>query len=188
MSLVRRGECLSGAGWIRTAAIFALTLAATTADAQDVLVRELQPPADRLEWSAWVSDVPAVDLTGLWRFAPSSSDPMVEVWRGRAVEYEISQQTDRLVLSFRPENGEPNVQEYRWDGSVNSFERAGAEVRERAHWKDGGRTLEIEGRWWPTADRSAVTRYTFRYELESPRRLLFRQIDEYGETAWRFVR
>ena len=91
-------------------------------------------------------------------------------------------------MSFRPEGAEPNVQQYRWDGTVNSFERGEAEVRERAHWKDGGRTLEVEGRWWPTEDRSAVFRYTFHYKLESPRRLLFRQINEHGETAWRFER
>jgi hypothetical protein len=91
-------------------------------------------------------------------------------------------------MTFRPEGAEPNMQQYRWDGTVNSFERGEAEVRERVHWKDGGRTLEVEGRWWLTDDRSAVFRYTFHYKLESPRRLLFRQINEHGETAWRFER
>ena len=158
------------------------------AEAQDVLVRELEPSSDGLEWSSWVSDVPLVDLTGQWRFVESSSDPMVEVWQGREIVYEISQQNDRLVMSFRPENGEPSVQEYRWNGSVNSFDRGGAEVRERGHWVAGGRAFEVEGRWWPTEDRSTIAKYTFRYQLESPRRLLFRQIDEYGETVWRFER
>ena len=165
-----------------------LVSSATTSSAQDVLVRELEPPSDGLEWSSWVSDVPVVDLTGLWRFVESTSDPMVEVWRGREIIYEISQQIDRVVMTFRPESAEPNMQQYRWDGTVNSFERGEAEVRERAHWKDGGRTLEVEGRWWPTDDRSAVFRYTFHYKLESPRRLLFRPINEHGETAWRFER
>ena len=165
-----------------------LGIGGTTALAQDGVVRELEPAADNLGWSAWVSDVPAVDLTGLWHFLESASDPMIEVWQGRAVAYEISQQTDRLVMSFRPENGEPSVQQYRWNGSVNAFARGGAEVRERAHWVSGGRVLEIEGRWWPADDRTTVTEYTFRYSLESARRLLFRQIDQYGETAWRFDR
>lgn len=172
----------------RLACVCALATPAANALAQDVLVRELEPPGSDLEWSSWISDVPATDLTGLWHFVESSSDPMLEVWQGREILYEISQQMDRVVLSFRPENGEPRVQEYRWNGSVNSFDRAGAEVRERAHWTAGGRTLEVEGRWWPTDDRSTVFKYTFRYELESPRRLLFRQIDEHGETAWRFER
>ena len=185
MNLTRRRE---NSSLVRIVCVLALLTPVVDAQAQDALVRELEPPADDLEWSAWVSDVPMVDLTGLWRFVESSSDPMVEVWQGRKITYEISQQTNRVVMSFRPENGEPSVQEYRWNGAVNAFARADAEVRERAQWTDGGRTLEVEGRWWPTGDRSTISKYTFRYELESPRRLLFRQIDEYGETVWRFQR
>jgi len=178
---------------LRTALALIVCLGVVTvlpgqAHAQDLLVRELEPATDDLEWSSWVSDVPAVDLTGLWSFVESASDPMIEVWQGREIVYEISQQTNRLVMSFRPENGEPNVQEYYWNGNVNSFQRGGAEVRERAHWIAGGRTLEVEGRWWPTDDRSTIFEYTFQYRLESSRRLLFRQIDQYGETTWRFER
>lgn len=172
----------------RIVCVCAFVSLSAVAHAQDNMVREFEPAGDGLEWSGSVSDVPSVDLTGLWQFVEATSDPMVEVWRGREIVYEVSQQTNRVVMSFRPKNGEPSVQEYRWDGTVNSFERANAEVRERAHWTDGGRTLEVEGRWWPTSDRSTIFRYTFRYSLESPRQLLFRQIDEYGETLWRFRR
>jgi len=175
----------------RAAAFACLCTLATLpgiAHAQDVLLREMEPQTDGLEWSAWVSDVPVVDLTGLWRFVESSSDPMVTVWEGREIRYEISQQTNRVVLSLRPENGEPMVQEYLWNGSVNSFEKGGTEVRERAHWRDGGRTLEVEGRRWPADDRSKLVKYTMSYRLEAPRRLVLRLTDEHGETVWRFER
>jgi hypothetical protein len=170
------------------AGLVASLLAISPAHAQDIPVRELPAPAVDLGWSDSVSDVPLADLSGLWKFVEATSDPMVEVWRGRVVVYQISQQSDRIVMSFEPENGEPSVQEYRWDGSVNAFERGGAQVRERARWRNNGRALEIEGRWWPADDRSEVFRYTFVYTIDSNRRLLFRQIDEYGETAWHFSR
>ena len=170
------------------AAILAALCSTPPVAAQDVGARELPQAGPDLRWANELSDVPLVDLSGVWEFIEESSDPMVEVWRGREIHYEISQQNDRVVMNFVPENGEPNVQEYRWDGTVNAFLRGTAEVRERARWRDNGRTLEIEGRWWPADDRSQVFSYSFIYTVDSNRRLLFRQVDEYGETAWRFRR
>jgi len=123
-----------------------LLVVGTTVFAQDVMVRDLDGATTALGWSASVSDVPTIEMSGLWRFVPDRSDPMVEIWSECEVKYEISHQMDRIVMAFRPENGELNVQEYRWNGSVNSFRRGTAEVRERAFWTDRGRTLEIEGR------------------------------------------
>lgn len=177
---------------LRAGALVATCLAlgslAPHAAAQDVVVREAEEPPRDLGWSNWISDVPAADLTGLWQFLPATSDPMVDAWVGRRVAYEISQQTTRIVMTFRPENGEPNIQEYRWDGSVNAFRRGTAEVRERARWTDNGRTLEVEGRWWMQDDVDTVASYSFVYTLEANRQLVFKQVDEYGETTWRFSR
>ncbi|NKB89979.1 MAG: hypothetical protein GKS06_17335 [Acidobacteria bacterium] len=158
------------------------------ATGQDVVVRDLEATGPELDWTPWVSDVPNADLSGLWTFDDARSDPMVETWVDREVQYEISQQIDRIVMAFRPEDGEPNIQEYRWNGVVNSFRRDTTEVRERARWTESGRTLEVEGRRWLTTDTETIYRYSFRYKLESNRRLVLRQIDEHGETTWRFTR
>ncbi len=144
-----------------------------------------QPP---LEWTNWISDVPVVDMTGEWVFDTASSDPMVEVWREREVVYQIDQQLDRIVFEFRPENGQQNVQTYRWGGSISEFQRGDAEVRERARWTEGGRVLEVEGRWWTFDDLSTVRQYTFRYETTSFDMLVLTQGDEHGTTMWRFRR
>ena len=149
---------------------------------------EQLPEPPPLEWTPWISDVPVVDMTGEWVFDAGSSDPMVEIWREREVLYRIDQQIDRIVFEFTPENGQQNVQTYRWGSAISEFERGGAEVRERARWTDRGRVLEIEGRWWSFDDRSTVRRYTFRYEVTSGDALAFTQGDEHGTTVWRFVR
>jgi hypothetical protein len=170
------------------AAAVLVVVPAGSALAQDVVVRGLEESEGRLNWTAWVSDVPTADLTGTWIFDAERSDPMVEVWREREVRYEINQQFDRIVVAFRPEGGEANVQTYRWDGSVNSFQRQDTEVRERARWIGQGRVLEVEGRWWPITDRDAVTAYRYEYRVGMDRTLSVRLIDEYGETTWRFRR
>ncbi len=159
--------------------------AATFAAAQEEATPSERPP---LEWTPWTSDVPVVDMTGEWLFDAAASDPMVEVWREREVVYRIDQQIDRIVFEFRPENGQQNVQTYRWANAVSEFERGNAEVRERAHWTDNGRVLEVEGRWWSFDDQSTVRRYTFRYEVTSGEVLVFTQGDEHGTTVWRFRR
>ncbi len=170
------------------AILAALTLSAL-ATASAVAQEQADPPErPPLEWTPWISDVPVVDMTGEWLFDAASSDPMVEVWRDREVSYRIDQQIDRIVFEFRPENGEQNVQTYRWAGSVSEFERGAAEVRERAHWTGNGRVLEVEGRWWSFDDQSTVRRYTFRYEFASGEVLVFTQGDEHGTTVWRFRR
>ena len=149
---------------------------------------EASPARPPLEWTPWISDVPAVDMTGEWLFDAASSDPMVEIWRQREVVYGIDQQVDRIVFEFRPENGQQNVQTYRWRGAISEFERGGAEVRERARWADLGRVLEVEGRWWAFDDQSTVRRYTLRYEVTSGDDLVFTQGNEHGTTVWRFTR
>lgn len=147
-----------------------------------------QEPAVSLDWSDAILEVPLVDLTGSWSFVEAESDPMVEAWRGREVQYLITQTPDRIVLDFRPAEGTRTLQGYRWDGSVVSFERDGTQVRERARWTDGGRVLEVEGRWWPIEDPSDLGRYTYRYRLEGPDRLVLAQSDPYGQTVWHFAR
>ncbi|HJO02551.1 MAG TPA: hypothetical protein QGG47_01100 [Acidobacteriota bacterium] len=92
------------------------------------------------------------------------------------------------MFEFRPENGQQNVQTYRWAGAVSEFQRADAEVRERARWTDRGRSLEVEGRWWAFDDVATVRRYTFRYEVASGDMLVLTQGDEHGTTTWRFRR
>lgn len=147
-----------------------------------------QAGAPELDWSDGVSELPIVDLTGTWLFVPEDSDPMVEIWQGRQVEYVVTQTGDRIVLDFRPEDGRRNVQGYRWNGTVSSFRRGDAEVRERARWTDGGRSLVIEGRWWTPDDLETINAYTFVYRLDGPNELVFVQRDEHGETTWRFER
>lgn len=141
-----------------------------------------------LHWDAEISEVPLVDLSGSWSFLADESDPMVEVWRGREILYVVTQSPDRIVLDFRPEDGRRNAQGYRWDGTIAAFERGDAQVRERARWTDGGRTLVVEGRWWDPTRTDDVNAYTFRYRLDGPDVLEFTQRDEYGETVWRFAR
>lgn len=166
--------------------LLAATAAAATPVPEFPVGAQEQPPD--LAWAPGVSEVPLVDLSGTWVFLPDASDPMVEAWRDREIVYVITQATDRIVLDFRPEDGQRNLQGYRWDGSVSSFERGDAEVRERARWTDGGRTLMVEGRWWSPDDTGSITAYTFLYRLEGTNRLEFRQQDDQGETVWRFAR
>lgn len=147
-----------------------------------------EEPGPALEWSPGVSDVPVVDLGGAYVFDPEESDPMVEAWRDRTVRYRVTQTPQRIVLEFRPEDADPNVRTYRWDGGVTEFNRGTAEVRERARWVEGGRVLEIEGRWWLPDDHEDLRSYTLRYRLDGPRSLVFTQIDAHGRTEWRFER
>lgn len=136
---------------------------------------------------AWVSDVPAVDLTGTWRFDPTASDPMLEAWRGRTVRYRIAQHPGRIDLEFVVEGGLSTRQTYRWDGSARRFQRGEAEVEERARWTDGGRTLEVVGRWWLPAEPEETHRYRFLYRAAADT-LTFTQEDDSGTTVWVFVR
>ncbi len=184
----RRGQRVD-ARIVGFAVLVGLTLCPQSMTSIAAIQQEATPPDQpSLEWTPWISDVPVVDMTGEWVFDSASSDPMVEVWRQREVVYQIDQQTDRIVFEFRPENGQRNVQTYRWAGSISEFQRGGAEVRERARWTERGRVLEVEGRWWAFDDLSTVRRYTFRYEVASFDMLVFTQGDEYGTTMWRFRR
>lgn len=162
------------------AAVLALGTWIPARAAQDNVV--LESPGD-----AWISDVPSVDFTGTWVFDPDSSDPMLETWAGREVVYEITQGPGNIVLEFRVEGGSANRQLYRWDGTVNRFERGGRQVEERARWTDAGRVLEVRGEHWDTTAPDDVTGYRFRYELSGDV-LTFRQTDASGTTVWRFVR
>lgn len=148
--------------------------------------RTVGPP--EMGWTPEISEVPLVDLSGSWRFAPRLSDPMVQQWRDVPVLYGIQQLSDRILLDFRPEGGRSNVQAYRWNGEVEDFERGQTEVRERARWTDGGRMLVIEGRWWDPDIPDELNAYTFRYRLDGPDRLVFVQENESGETVWVFER
>lgn len=158
---------------------------------QESQSQEPQPgalPRADLEWpSPWLSDVPMVDLSGTWRFDPEGSDPMVEAWRGREVLYHVRQGSGRIVLVFAPEDGRSNRQVYRWDGSVSRFERGDASVAERARWTEGGRVLEVVGRWWLNEEESNVHAYRFTYALRGDR-LTFVQSDDSGTTSWHFQR
>ena len=162
-----------------------LAALATPAGAQQ---QDNPAPVVDLDWTPWLSEFPQVDLTGTWVFDAATSDVMVEAWRDREVLYVVDQQMDRIVFDFSPEDGQRNVQGYRWNGSVSEFERGTAEVRERARWTGGGRIFEVEGRWWPTENTAEVTKYTFLYRLEGLDRLALTQRDEHGETVWRFHR
>ncbi len=163
----------------RAAALVAALLAGAAAGAQET--------APDPQWGAWISEVPTVDLSGRWVFDPEISDPMIEEWRGRRIEYRVRQSPATIVLEFLPEQGRGNTQVYRWDGSIAAFERGGRQVRERARWDNGGRTLRIEGRHWAPGD-DTVERYEFIYRLESSSVLAFVQQDEFGQTVWRFRR
>ncbi|MFW6198458.1 MAG: hypothetical protein ACOC5E_01405, partial [Acidobacteriota bacterium] len=141
-----------------------------------------------LEWPGRVSELPVVDLSGTWVFDPEISDPMVDAWRGRRVEYRVEQQSDFIRLEFRPEDGQGNNQTYRWNGRVIAFERGSTEVRELAAWVDGGRVLEVVGRWWSPEDITDIHSYTFRYSLQGFDVLVLEQVDPHGSTTWRFQR
>lgn len=175
--------------------LMALALLATPLGALPGRAHEVQAPEagveqtePELDWPGRVSDLPMVDLSGTWVFDPEVSDPMVEAWRGRRVEYRIDQQSDFIRLEFRPEDGQGNVQTYRWDGRVIAFERGTTEVRELAAWVEGGRTLEILGRWWSPEDITEIHSYSFRYRLEGFDVIAFEQSDPHGTTTWRFRR
>jgi len=153
----------------------------TPANAQDDV--GLEGPGD-----AWISDVPAVELTGTWVFDPDSSDPMLESWEGREVVYEITQGAGNIILEFQVGGGSANRQAYRWDGTVKGFARGGRQVEERARWTDAGRVLEIYGKHWDPMAPEEVTEYWFRYELSGDV-LTFTQTDASGgTTVWRFQR
>lgn len=142
----------------------------------------LEGPSD-----AWISDVPAVDLSGTWVFDPESSDPMLEGWEGREVVYDISQGPGTIILEFRVEEGSTSRQAYRWDGTIRRFERGGRKVEERARWTEAGRVLEIQGKHWDPTAPEEVTEYGMRYELSGDV-LSFIQTDAGGRILWRFTR
>ena len=124
---------------------------------------------------------------GRWEFDPRSSDPMVEAWREGDVRYRIWQEASHVQMEFAPEAGDPMHQVYRWGPAVSEFQRGDAEVRERSRWIEGGRVLEVEGRWWPAATPSDVHRYRLRYRVASGV-LVLEQDDPFGTTVWRFRR
>ncbi len=148
--------------------------------------RAQQPERDA--WPGdWLSDFPAVDMTGTWLFDPAVSDPMIGAWEGHEVMYVISHQAAFIMLEFRVPGVQSNMQRYTWHGTIQRFERAGRQVEEAARWTDGGRLFEVAGRHWdPTApeDRSE---YRFTYEVIGDQ-LTFVQESETGKTAWRFSR
>lgn len=138
-----------------------------------------------LEWASWISDVPLVDLSGKWIFDPDASDPMIEEWRDRVIHYTITQYSGHIELRFEPRDRGPTVQTYRWDGTVTRSQQGDFETRQRARWRDGGRTFFIEGRRWRYSD-TVATAYELVYRLAGVGTLVFTQRDDYGQTEWRF--
>ena len=153
-----------------------------------VAAAPVSPQVRDLEWSDGLSEMPLVDLSGRWRFDPRRSDPLVAEWQEAELECFIYQQPDRIVLQFVPGKLEQRVLDYRWDGTLRSERRESTEVRERARWVDGGRALEIEGRWWLLQEEPVLRRYVHRYRAEGSRALVLTLEDEYGTTVWRFER
>ncbi len=158
-----------------------LLLASAVASAQQ---GNPDPP---LEWASWISEVPLVDLSGDWAFDPDTSDPMVEEWRDRVIHYTITQSNDHIELKFEPQDGPPTLQSHRWDGLVTRSRQGQMEIRERAGWRDGGRTFFVDGRRWNYADTLASA-YELVYQLGGGGTLVFTQRDEFGQTVWRFRR
>lgn len=144
------------------------------------------PPG--LDWpDPWISEVPLTDLSGSWKFDPRASDPMVEAWREGVVRYRIWQEASHVQMEFAPESGDPTHQVYRWGPTVSQFRRRDAEVRERSRWINGGRMLEVVGRWWTEGVRDDLHQYRLRYSISSGA-LVLEQVDPHGVTVWRFRR
>lgn len=163
-----------------------LAAVVTVLAAATVAAQESQPEVP-LRWGEWVSEVPLRDLSGEWRFDAARSDPMIEEWRGRPIEYSIIQHPGRIELEFRPDDALPTRRVYAWNGSVVHTQRGDRQVRLRAGWQQGGRVLVIEGRHWTLADQT-VSEFELRYEIASGGLLALTQIDRYGETVWYFER
>lgn len=135
----------------------------------------------------WFSDLPSVDMTGTWVFDPSTSDPMLVVWQDRDVSYEINHQAAFIILEFKVRGAESNVQRYRWDGTIQQFERGGRLVEEAARWTDAGRTLQVAGRHWDPGEPDVRVEYRFSYRMRGDV-LEFVQENDTGNTVWRFRR
>ncbi len=135
----------------------------------------------------WLTDMPAVELTGTWLFDPEISDPMVGAWATHEIRYEINQQGAFIVLDFRVKDVESNTQSYSWDAKIQRFERGGRRVEEAARWTDGGRMLEVVGRHWSPETPEQKSEYRFAYTARN-NVLTFVQENESGTTVWRFVR
>ena len=135
----------------------------------------------------WLTDMPAVELTGTWLFDPDTSDPMIDAWASSEIRYEINQQGAFIVLDFRVKDSESNTQSYRWDATIQRFERGGRQVEEAARWTDAGRMLEIVGRHWSAETPEERIEYRFTYTARN-NVLTFVQENESGTTVWRFAR
>jgi hypothetical protein len=135
----------------------------------------------------WFSDLPAVDLTGTWTFDASRSDPMLSDWQDAEVSYEINQQAAFIILEFKVPGSQSNTQRYRWDGTIQRFERGGRVVEEAARWTEAGRTLQIAGRHWDPTEPEEREEYGFFYRMRGDE-LEFVQENASGRTVWRFRR
>lgn len=139
-------------------------------------------------WAEGLSDAPLVELSGTWRYVPRGSDPLIQEWEGVVLECRVSQQTDRIVVHFVPGDLDQRIVAYRWDGTLRSERRESTEIRERARWIHGGRTFEVEGRWWVLQEQPEVRRYVHRYRTDGSRALVLTLEDEFGTTSWHFER
>lgn len=164
-----------------------LLTAGPAATAQEGPVTIVEPDEVDLDWLPWISDVPTVDLSGTWEFVAQGSDPMLQAWSSRPVVYEVYQQLDRIVLRFRT-GGEIVLRNLTWTGAIVPRNEDGVAFRERTRWTDGGRTLEIEGRWWLPGEAPEPERYLYRFRLDGRDTLVVVQQDAYGATTWRFRR
>ena len=135
----------------------------------------------------WFTDLPSVDLSGSWLFDATQSDPMLGEWADLEVRYVIDHQSAFIALEFRADSERANAQTYRWDGTIEEFERGDRQVQEAARWTRAGRRLEVAGRHWSPDDPEAVEHYRFTYELRGEV-LTFVQESESGQTVWRFVK
>ena len=135
----------------------------------------------------WFSDLPALDLSGTWIFDAAQSDPMLPDWSEQEVRYEIRQESARIILEFRVGEAGVNTQVYRWDGTIQRFERGDRQVQEAARWSDAGRTLEVAGRHWSPLAPDERVHYRFEYSRRGDL-LTFVQENDAGRTRWAFVR
>lgn len=173
--------------WIVPLIVSMAVPGAAAPGAQEGPVTLVEPSEIDLDWMPWISDVPIVDLSGTWVFVARGSDPMIEAWRDQTVVYEVYQQLDRIVVRFRT-GGEIVARNLTWTGAIVPRNEDGVEFRERTRWTDGGRTLEIEGRWWLPGEAPEPERYLYRFRLDGRDTLVVIQQDDHGTTTWRFVR
>jgi len=148
--------------------------------AQQQLGREVWP-------GDWFSDLPAVDMTGTWLFDPESSDPLLSVWEGHEVKFEIQHQAAFIVLEFKVPGIRSDTQRYTWNGIVKRFERDGRQVEEAARWTNAGRMLEVVGRHWEPTTPEERFEYRLTYVMRG-NELTFVQESGGGRTIWRFIR